>query len=271
MVKLHLDGLPEKAVRLGLLALRAEMGKLKKKLEEKEMDTAEEEELDAACVEVLRELGWRPKGDTGSNRVEAVRDDRQSELPLGAVPRGVVVQCFLCSRSFSVPVGDVTRACPDCGSIHRVKSDEDGVTQKRQVVVPPDDILALMIRETSDDLAPLTELEKETLEVWRTANPDHVRDSSLVEKGDRVADPGVVGSGNPLRIDCTRIVGNECAGFDSVDTPGTALCTNCGQKYTVRVTDGVVTISSWKPEDEDEDEDPGDDPSPEEIADGPGE
>lgn len=232
MATLDVTGMREQAVKQGLLLLRDELKRSQKKDEEKfGLHSDGKDLLEEAALDVLEQLGWRP---TKKGSAEVIRDPRQLEAPLGAAARQARVKCLVCARSFAVPAGEALRACPDCGAVHRVKSDDEGtVFQRRQVIAPPDEILQLMIREQSQDLAPLSHDEVSQLAEWRSKNPDHVRNPEEVERGDRVADPAVPGSGNPLRIDCHSLVGNECQGFDATDTPGATVCPACGQKYSV--------------------------------------
>lgn len=245
MATLEITGMREQAVKQGLLLLRDELKRSQKKDEEKfGLHSDGKDLLEEAAQDVLEQLGWRPKGKGG---VEVVRDDRQVEMPLGAKGAPARVKCIVCARLFAVPAGDALRACPDCGAIHRVKSDDEGtVFQQRQLVRPPDDILELMIREQSDDLAPLFPDEEKKLREWREANPDHIKNGELVETGDRLADPEVPGSGNPFRVDCAAISGNECGGFETSDSPGSAVCPSCGNKYSIvlgkREGDGLAFV-----------------------------
>lgn len=253
MATLDVTGLREQAVKQGLLLLRDELKRSQKKDEEKfGLHSDGKDLLEQAAMDVLEQLGWRPK-DKG--KAEVIRDPRQGDLPLGTSSRARV-KCMACARAFSVPAGEALRACPDCGTVHKVKSDENGaVFQRKLMIPPPDDILQLMIREQSDDLAPLSHDETSRLAAWRSKNPDHVKDPSLVEKGDRLADPNVPGSGNEFRIDCRSIAGTDCDGFDTTDTPGTAVCPSCGQKYSIllgkREADGAAFAFSkiYAPED----------------------
>lgn len=242
-VKLIVDGLREQAVKQGLLVLRAEIKKAKAKDETLGLITESHDELDQAALDVLEQLGWTPKSGAKGGSAEVVRDDRQGVLPLGgAEPKARVrVQCLGCARNFAVPLGLSHKACPDCGTIHKVRSGEDGTVYERAIAVqPPDEILELMKREVSDDLAPLTDIEKRQLKNWREVNPVHLANGELVLPGDRVADPEVPGSGNPLEIQCTSYVENGCSGFTATDTPGTAVCPKCGQKFVVSLQEGVV-------------------------------
>lgn len=234
--KLFLQGLHEEAVKRGLLTLRAEIPKAIKKDRALGAPTKYHEELDTAARDVLEQMGWEPEAKRGGSGVEAVRDERQMELPVGSQPLQGRVTCLGCARMFAVPEGVHFRKCPDCGTIHHISVGEDGALfQAVRAETVPDDILQLMIRETSDDLAPLTEEEAETLRTWRLAHPDAVRSPETVEPGARLADPKVPGSGNPLRVECSILTGRECSGFETTDTPGVALCHKCGQKYAVEL------------------------------------
>jgi DNA-directed RNA polymerase subunit RPC12/RpoP len=234
---LHLDGLPQQAVTRGLVALLEQIKKARKSDRALGLTVKPHDELEAAAKDVLDQMGWEPPAKKGKGSVEVVRDPRQVGLQLETKPGPrAEIACANCSRKFKVPVGDHERKCPDCGSVFRVKADEDGkVIQQRAVAVPPDEILQLIIREKSDDLAPLTKLEAKRLEKWRKENPDHTTTPELIEAGDRIADPKVVGSGNPLAIDCHSLTGKECKGFEATDTAGTAVCPTCGQKYTIEI------------------------------------
>lgn len=255
MKTLRVEGVVEDVVTKALVEYREDLAKPQKKMEKKGLDTAESEEHDAAAKDALEQLGWKPEKKTGS-RVEVVGGDTLP-LPLvfgdaaaGAAPHHARVQCATCARHFIVPAGDALRACPDCGTVHRVKSDEDGtVHQRRQLIRPPADILALMVREQADD-DDLTKVERTQLKNWREANPDHLTNDEHVEPGARVADPGTVGSGNPYFIGCGSLTGTECEGFQSTDTPGSAVCPTCGQKYVVEVVEGRVLVRSWTIDDE---------------------
>jgi hypothetical protein len=235
---LHLDGLPEEAVTLGLVALREKIKRAEKVNLELKRSTDELEDLDAAAKDLLDQLGYKePEKKKRNDVAEVVRDPKQRELPLEVKPgprARITCNNTECRCRFAVPVGEIRRKCPDCGWIHFVTSDEDGtVFRQRTVVEPPDDIRGLMVREKSEDLAPLTKAEQKELAAWRKANPDHTTDAELVPAGDRLADPERPGSGNPLEIVCDSYIGNGCGGFTTTDTPGESLCPKCGAKWTV--------------------------------------
>lgn len=258
--QLHLDGLPEQAVTLGLLALLEQIKKARKANEGLKLDTHEHDELEACAKDLLEQLGYVPPKRKGSNVGEVTRDEedpKQGKLPLEFKPGPRArITCNGCRRRFGVPVGDQRRKCPDCGIIHHVVSDEDGtVFRQRTLIEPPDEILALFIARDSADLPPLNPADQKTLDDWIAANPDHTLHGELVEKGDRLADPDRPGSGNPLEIVCDALIGNGCPGFFSTDTPGDALCPKCGQKWTVEIltlegeTKPSVVVKPFDPQD----------------------
>jgi Zn finger protein HypA/HybF involved in hydrogenase expression len=240
---LHLDGLPEEAVTLGLVALREKLTKARKLNDELKRDTESIDELDEAAADLLKQLGYvEPKKRKGANVGEVTRDDGEHPDQIGMefkpAPRSRV-ECLTCGGRFAVPVGDHQRKCPDCGTIHRVKSDEDGeIFMRRIVVEPPDEIRKLFIMRASDDLPPLTPADQKTLEAWIAENPDYTTNAELIPTGDRVADPERPGSGNEIEVNCHSLIGNECDGFKTTDTPGESVCPKCGQKYTVEILDG---------------------------------
>lgn len=263
--KLHLEGLPEEAVKLGLVALRDKIKKAVKANEELERPTDDLEELDEAAKDLLDQLGYKePEKGKKANVGEVVRDDpKQGKLPLEFKPGPRArVTCNGCGRRFGLPVGEARRKCPDCGMIQLVVSDEDGnVFRQRTLVEPPDEIRTLIVKRDTDDMPPLNPAEQKTLDAWLAEHPDFILHAELVEAGDRLADPEKPGSGNPLEILCDALIGNGCEGFTSTDTPGTALCPKCGQKWTVtlerRVGDDKpsVLVRIFDPEaDEDQDE-----------------
>lgn len=253
MKKLVVDGVIESVIVTALVEFREDLGKLKKKMAKKRLGTEEAEGQDAAAKDALDQLGWVPTTKGKSSSTEVIDDTLPLPFDEHAPPPAprARVQCAKCARNFMVPAGDALRACPDCGTIHRVKSDEDGtVHQRRPLVRPPAEILELMVREQSEDLAPLTKREEKVLANWRAANPDHLDNGEDVEPGDRVADPDVPGSGNAYWIGCRQIAGTDCDGFEATDTPGSALCPKCGQKYSVELTDGKVVVRCWTLDDE---------------------
>jgi len=262
--KLHLDGLPEQAVTLGLLALLEQIKKARKANEGLKLDTTEHDELESCAKDLLEQLGYQPPKKGKSDLGEVVRDPSQQDLPLSFKPgprARVTCNNLECRRRFAMPVGEQRRKCPDCGTIQLVVSDEDGnVFRQRALVEPPDDIRALFVRSTSDDLAPLTKAEAKTLKSWRAEHPDHILNGELVEQGDRLADPERPGSGNPLEIVCNDLVGNECRGFTTTDTPGVSVCPKCGQKWRVslmkREADGLLVplIQPWSEESDEADD-----------------
>jgi predicted RNA-binding Zn-ribbon protein involved in translation (DUF1610 family) len=254
MKTLRVEGVVEGVVITSLVEFRKELGKLKKKTAEKNLDVADIEEHDAAAKDALEQLGWKPTPAKGKGSRAEVVDTIDMFEPGKAAPPAPRVQCLTCSRNFAVPAGEeVVRACPDCGTIHSVKASEDGtVFRRRKLVTPPEDILALLLREKDPQLKKLSAKEKARLELWKKENPDYTTNPELVKPGDRVADPAVPGSGNPLRIDCSSptLAGTECSGFDSTDTPGQAVCPKCGQKYVVSIElDGKPLVRLFDPAD----------------------
>lgn len=242
-MQLHLEGRPLSVIVRALTIYRDELKKARKKDEVMGLPVAEHHEHDKIALDLLEQLGFSPK--SGGDKAEVTAAEL-GQLPLPI--NHATVQCLTCSRNFRVPAGITLRACPDCGQVHKIKADEDGTLYERKpmVLVPPD-IRALMVRKASDDADPLTPSEERALEVWLKANPNFIESDAPIEAGARVADPEVVGSGNPLRIDCTSITGKECEGFDSTDTPGHALCPRCGQKYVVEVNDGALLLRLFDP------------------------
>jgi hypothetical protein len=235
---LHLDGLPEEAVMLGLVALREKIKRAEKMNIELKRSTDELEDLDGAARDLLDQLGYKePEKKKRNDVAEVVRDDRQKELALETKPGPRArITCLneACRCRFVVPVGQTLRKCPDCHTMHAITSDEDGTVFKQRIVIePPDDIRMLFIAQQSDDLPPLNPTQQKTLDAWIKVNPDHTLTGELVEKGDRVADPDRPGSGNPLEILCDSYIGNGCPGFMTTDTPGQSLCPKCGSKWTV--------------------------------------
>jgi len=247
---LHVEGVSEDVLTSALVSHQSELGKLKKKLTSAKVDTTNVEHHDAVIRDLLQQLGYVPKKGGG---VEVTVDDRQMPLPLGSLPaeRGPRVTCLVCSRLFAVPAGDVKRRCPDCGTVHHIVTDEEGTLFRRhKVVEPPDDIRELLLRDKDPKAKKLTKGERALVETWLEANPEYTTDAELVERGDRVADPEVPGSGNPLRIDCSAVAGTECAGFDTTDTPGVSVCPHCGQKYVIELVEGQVVARSWSLDDQ---------------------
>lgn len=254
MKKILVEGVIENVVTTALVEFRDDLAKLKKKLTKKGLDTHEAEQHDAAAADLLSQLGWKPTPKGRGSNAEVVDDNlplpfgEKSGAPAAPVSRAKI-HCKgpECTRLFAVPPGDHLRACPDCGAVHRVKSDEDGTIHFEKLLQqPPDEILQLMLRAKSEDLAPLTKLEEKRLQKWVREHPDHVANAELVVRGERCADPDMPGSGNPLRIDCSRIAGTSCAGFDSTDTPGASVCPSCGHKYVVSIElDGKVLVRPW--------------------------
>lgn len=247
MRKLHLpdDSLALRAVTLGQLALQKEIKKARKADEGLEMDTSEHDELEACSKDLLQQLGYVAPKKKSQGGAEVTRDPRQLEAVLG---KAAFPQCQACGRRFGVPAGEkAMRRCPDCGSPHAIASDANGmIIMEKRLVEPPDEIRALMIRAKDKDAKPLSPLEKKRLEKWVKENPDHTTNAEEILRGERVADPAVPGSGNPLEIICETYVQNGCSGFDSVDTEGKAgPCPKCGQLYKVMLEEGKVFVRPW--------------------------
>lgn len=261
MQTLPIEGVRGQVLTRALCVFRDALGKQKKKDEETfGLDTEQHEQFDGIAEAMLGELGWKPRkkgtsSDAPSDPTQMDFTKDQSAMP---TPRGARVKCLGCTRSFAVPHGaDVLRRCPDCAAIHQVSADEEGTVFKlRHLVQPPDDVLALLLRSKDKQLAKLLPKEKRALDAWLNEHPDHMTNAELVERGDRVADPEVPGSGNALRIVCRAVTGVECEGFDATDTPGAALCPSCGQKYVVELVAGDalvgdrVLVRSWSIDDE---------------------
>lgn len=247
-MQLHVEGLPLVVLTQALITYRAELKKARKKDEDMGIPTQSHQDRDRAAHDLLDQIGWKPK-DTSAGKIEVVDDKRQIPLPLGDQNDGArvvqaKVQCLACSRMFAVPVGDVTRSCPDCGTTHRVKADATGeVVYHKDLVKAPDEIAAMLKRKLTEGEKPLSMLEEKRLELWLKENPDYVVEPA--EPGARLADPTRPGSGNPHRVDCRTIAGRECDGFDSTDTPGTSLCPKCGGKYVVELVEGIVVTRQW--------------------------
>lgn len=234
-----------------LVGFRDDLAKAKKKDEERYgLDTDQHEQFDGIALAMLTELGWTPPKKKGK---EPKADQAQLDWTKDQPTRRAKVQCLACARNFAVPAGEHLVACPDCGTIHLVKSDGQTVYKRLPVETMPDHLLALLNRKNNPELKQLSPKEAAKLAEWMLAHPHHTSAPELVKKGERVADPAVPGSGNALRIDCSlkTLAGTECAGFDSTDTPGTSVCSNCGQKYVVSIEDGRALIRLWSQADED--------------------
>lgn len=252
---LIVEGRPEAVLMTALHTYRIELKKARKKDEAMNQPTASHDADDKIALDMLTQLGYVPADSKGSKRDTAeVVDDRQASIFDDHPPAPKArVKCIGCTTLFAVPEGDRQVACPECGVVHRVKSGDGGtVYMAKRLARIPEEIAELVRRRDSDDLAPLTPTERMQLIEWMTANPDAVDPDTFFPKGERVADPTVPGSGNPLRIDCRSIHGSEidCDGFDSTDTPGEALCPHCGHKTTVELLDGVIIVKPYSPEDD---------------------
>lgn len=252
-MQLHIEGRAITVLHLMGEQYVTAMKKLRAKMEDAEQPvTVLDADLKLAA-DILEQAGYKRDEQA---RVESV-DDKQlgifTDASADAPPRMARVECLVCSRHFAVPVGDTIRSCPDCGTSHRVKADAEGILYHRRIlVVAPPEILELIRRkqdanEKGEELPPKDAAE---LDAWLKANPDYVIEQAL--PGDRVADPAVPGSGNPLRFDCSAatLSGNECDGFDGFDTPGQSVCPKCGNKYVVEILNGIILQRPWRPEDD---------------------
>jgi Zn finger protein HypA/HybF involved in hydrogenase expression len=247
MKSLHVEGLAEDVLVVALVEHRDSLDKLKKKLREKHLGVVDVEARDNVAREILNELGWVPK-DTSKSTVE-VTDPRQGELPIGApggsadaaVPKARAT-CE-CGRQFTAPAGQHLRACPDCGLVYRVTSDDRGeLLSEVRLETPTIELLELITRERTPGTKPLSALEKKILAKWRKEHTERCEEPELVARGERVADPDVAGSGNEIEIQCMTYHGSDCTGFKTTDTPGQSTCPHCGQKYVVELVEGRALV-----------------------------
>lgn len=234
-----------------LLVANVAAAKAKKKDEEFGLDTTEHERFDVAVKGFLKQLGWTAKGEAPRDPAQLDFTKDKSAEPI--VPR-VRIDCLGCRRLLAVPEGkDVDVACPDCGAVHQVSSSEGVLSRIRPRPVMPTHIYELWVQSKDKPLwKNQSKVRRMALNDWLN-NPDHalwIESPELVARGERVANPEVVGSGNPLRVDCAALVGTECGGFDSFDTPGATVCGTCGQKYKVEVVEGQLNVTAWSVDDE---------------------
>jgi predicted RNA-binding Zn-ribbon protein involved in translation (DUF1610 family) len=240
MKQLHVEGLAEDVATLALVEYRENLGKLKKKMSDAHIGTEDVDARDKVAAEILSQLGWKPK----TSSVE-VTDPRQGDLPLGAsdatMPKPRVT--CTCGVRFAAPAGQHIRACPGCGKVYRVTSDDRGeLLSQVELATPDDGVLSQLVRERTPNAKPLLPFEKKQLAKWRKDHPERCEDPELVERGERVADPDVAGSGNELEIQCMTYHGSECTGFKTTDTPGHSTCPSCGQKYVVELLEGRAHV-----------------------------
>jgi predicted RNA-binding Zn-ribbon protein involved in translation (DUF1610 family) len=224
--------------------------KARKKDEELGLDTTEHELFEVETKRFLKQLGWTAKGERAEDPAQL---DFTKDAAAAGVRRGPRVDCTTCATGFAVPVGEKQRRrCPGCGDVYEVTSDEDGVVtfMKKREQMPTK--IAELWSKAKQKLK-LSKVHRHELDEWLGANPDWIESPELVERGARVADPDVPGSGNPLRIDCSSptLAGTECSGFDATDTPGSSVCPKCGQKYVVSIEDGRPLVRLWSQADED--------------------
>lgn len=194
---LHLEGSAETIVRNGLLLYREAIKKAKKKDEELGLEVDGHDESDGIAKDILTQLGWKPKAEKGRVEVTGGDDPAQLDLTAGIVPQVFgVVQCFGCSRRFTVPPGHGFYACPDCSCIHRVTSSDDGTVYRlAEINRMPDDIAELHGRRRAGN--PLSESEIELLDSWIATHPDYMSPLDELNVGGElpaVPEPGAPGA-----------------------------------------------------------------------------
>lgn len=231
---------------------RATAKKARKKDEELGLDTTEHERFEAEAKRLLGALGHGEGHDPRQMDWTKDQNAAAAERPAAVKAR---IDCIGCKRLFAVPSGaEVDVACPDCGTVHQVSSSEDGTLFRiRERPQMPTHIAELWIkRKDPKTHGKLTKNMTRTLDAWlnEERNALWIEAAELVARGERVANPDVPGSGNPLRIVCRALMGNECDGFDTTDTPGESLCNTCGQKYVVELIDGKCIARPWSIDDQ---------------------
>lgn len=260
MSTLQTHGTRGQVLTMALVGYRKALAAQQKKDEETfGLDTEQHEQFDGIAHAMLKELGWSPP----TKKAKPVADEKQMDwtkdqnAAAHATTPAVKarVDCVRCKRRFAVPTGtEVDVACPDCGTVHQVSSSDDGTLFRlRERPQMPTHIAELWIKKKDPQAhGKLTKNMKRTLEAWlaEERNALWIEAAELVARGERCANPEVPGSGNPLRLVCRALMGNECDGFDTTDTPGESICPTCGQKYVVELIDGKCIARPWSIDDQ---------------------